>query len=270
MRLYNQKSRNPMQSSSSLDSKKWSQPKTYLPHPSQSIDILNNRSKKDSQSGQDAKSREFSSSNNVEDRKLMDTSFLYDIDEEISMTSPSTLSTHTTFQQDQQGFGRTSKAHLCKQENPFEVIRTNSIQKKKLPQSKPVGFDKGCVVKTPKKCNVLRDKDSFPAPEMTSTDSSSEKSLWLDFAVDSFPSNPFRKEKENRTPLQESASVAMTDGVTTKTQELRRPASNEDFAKYSSMMIRGLSVAEVTKIMAQDQVDPSIISLVMIAASESL
>ena len=41
------------------------------------------------------------------------------------------------------------------------------------------------------------------------------------------------------------------------------------YTKYSAMLIRGHTVAEVSKVMAEDQIDPSVISLVMLAATEA-
>ncbi|KAL3921455.1 MAG: hypothetical protein SGILL_002740 [Bacillariaceae sp.] len=270
MRLYNQTSRNPLQSASSLDSKKWTRPRKYLPETYREADTVTNRS------------TITENRNDAEDRKLTATNFLFDIDEEISMTSSSTLSTHTTFLKDQPdtcrlglakpfpGLQETTKVSYTNDANPFEVLRTSANHKKELHQSKPVRLDQVCTTKG----HMTLDESLFSVPEMTLTASSSEESpFWQDFSSESFSCNPFRVKGESLNTNKKKQEITRTPIKTKerfplKTQGQRGSIPKCDFTKYSGMMIRGISVAEVTQIMAQDQIDPSIISLVVVAASD--
>ena len=99
MRLYDQDSRNPMRSTS-LDSKKWSHPRTYLPDPHQvAVPSEESNDEKEKEHVEpDTMSKTSATTvtqKNIDDDRLIDNGFLFDIDEEvdeeISMTSSSTF-----------------------------------------------------------------------------------------------------------------------------------------------------------------------------------
>jgi hypothetical protein len=283
MRLYDQASGTPSQSLSSLDRKKWIPPKTFLPDPHHATAILMKQpTMQEPQNPDCAKVDEAVPSPSppkMEEQKLMQTNFLFDIDEEISMNSSSTMSTHTSFHRDLHGGGRLglqkpfpaptgpkgNKIDTVHEENPFEVIHATPVKKNRVHQPLKLTDPLKDTSKIFPKGSDEISQVTRETELMTLTESSSEESPWLDFASEDFDCNPF-DEKPNLTfPTQEAkravAKPSRVDGTI--------PGPSQDFSKYSAMMIRGHSVADVTKMMARDQVNPSIISLVMIAASEN-
>lgn len=221
----------------------------------------------------------------TEKQRMMETNFLFDIDEESSMNSSSTMSTHTSFQRDLLCVGKLGlakpfpygKIEPVQEENPFEVLHSLSVKKKKALPLKLEGrpYEPSKSLLPFKGSSSPQDEVSHATreTEMTLTESSSEESPWHDFASNDCSENPFHEETSLIFPTQEAKRVVATTSschaVVVSPPNMKDWEPNpQNFAKYSAMMIRGHSVAEVTRIMAQDRVHPSIISLVMIAASE--
>ena len=298
MRLYDQGSRTPMPSSN-LDGKKWIRPATFLPEPKAATNMSHEYPKAQNTNPPAPKT------SMIGERRIIDKNFLFDIeeDEELSMNSSSTLSTHPSLQKDSHtpcshGLGKPfPSVEKCNANDicaapegyPFQIL-SNSKKIGKEENVRPArdqkrqGSAKENAAKLAKNCY---EKDAFFTPELTLTESS-EDSQWLDFSSSSFASNPFRVEpvklrsdqpkqtlclypvsrqaRSTNRPQQPKKAVGLDSDYSAISN--RRPILGQ-YAKYSALMIRGLSVAEVSKIMAEDQVDPSIISLVMLAASEN-
>jgi hypothetical protein len=290
MRLYDQTSGTPSQSSSMLDCKKWIRPKAFLPDPDKTTIILSTSAleKQRHPSTKDETDVSNPSPSNSEKQRMMETNFLFDIDEESSMNSSSTISTHTSFQRDLLGTGRlgltkpspstenSDKIETVYEEKPFEVLHSTCVDKTKAltPKVEDHSFEQFKSLPLPLK-ESSHDEISYATRETEPTlvESSSEESLWLDFASEDFSDNPFYRKASSTTLTQDTKRVVFAPPRPSAVADLfgssYKNGNPHTLAKYSAMMIRGHSVAEVTKIMAQDQVHPSIISLVMIAASEN-
>ncbi|KAG7338592.1 hypothetical protein IV203_029765 [Nitzschia inconspicua] len=282
MRLYDQASGTPSQSSSSLDRKKWIRPKGFLPNPNEVTAILTKQTTtKEEHLPATAKDLELVPipvAPKCKEQPMPETTFLFDIDEESSMNSISTMSTHTSFQRDFPGGGRLGlaksfpevKIETVHEESPFEVLHATSVEKTKTRSLRSWNRrQESCKTHSPKGGSM--DEISYATREteaMTLTESSSDESPWAGLTFDDdFESHPFHETPQSGFLTQEAKrNATASPGYSSRgnTQNL-----SHDFTKYSAMMIRGRSVAEVTKVMAQDHVHPSIISLVMIAASEN-
>mmetsp|Transcript_14284 Transcript_14284/g.23085 ORF Transcript_14284/g.23085 Transcript_14284/m.23085 type:complete len:313 (-) Transcript_14284:414-1352(-) len=303
MRLYDQRSGTPM-SSSSLDGKKWRRPAEFLPRPDQVTSLLQDRTKTEQKNmGVLSNPPGKTKSTMFEERRMRDTNFLFDIDEveELSMNSSSTLSTHTTLhQQDKQepcrlglakpfpGYESYEKgaSSVKIEENPFHVLHSISSQPiKNGLRSIPDTIPDETPRNRQKTTKNSADDAAFATPELTLTDSS-EDSDWHEFSSGFDSRNPFRAG-DSKTVSTRAKQALCLYPVTKKTPpSLEGPKASGSpnprsspmpspskhmasgyFSKYSAMLIRGSSVAEVSKVMAQDHVDPSIISLVMLAAA---
>jgi hypothetical protein len=135
------------------------------------------------------------------------------------------------------------------------------------------GENRGFVPKEPSK--IWEDDAAFRTPELTQTESS-EDSQWLDFSGDDGAINPFRSKDSAAVPKQGMSTVYLFP-TSKKSKDFRRisnstsvkePKANDGigaYDKYSTMLSLGVSVADVTKAMHCDRVDPSAISLMLTA-----
>ena len=288
MRLYNQASSTPIQSSSSLDAKKWSHPKVFLPKPNHVTGILNHQSKP-SKSGAVVEPTDFTSATTTPatgytDKRRVHTNFLFDIDEEVSMKSSSTLSTHTTPRRDSRTTFKLGAAPFLgsgdeaewkgseveknlsfnKAESPFEVLSTRHAVMTKIRGTGTNRSERSATLETSGDELLVTEPD-FIVPEMALTESSSDESGWLDFSSENSSSNPFRSNQGAEFVTHPQVSRSPCSKRTTSSTRMME----SKFEKYSEMLIAGLSIETVTKTMAHDNIDPSIISLVVIAANES-
>lgn len=225
----------------------------------------------------------------VEKQTMTQTKFLFDIDEERSMNSSSTMSTHTSFQSDLlAGAGRFGlakpflgaekdvKIETVYEEIPFEVLQATPVKKTKIrslrsDDDRRTEQSKSKTIKGGSFDEISHGTRETVLMTLTESSSSEDSSTpWLvDFGPDDFTSNPFQELAQPTFPMQQAKRKAGVATRSTSQRHYNTSGLSHDFSKYSAMMIRGSSVAEVTKIMAYDQVHPSIISLVMIAASEN-
>jgi hypothetical protein len=120
---------------------------------------------------------------------------------------------------------------------------------------------------------------TFSTPELTLTESSDD-SAWHDFSPGIDSNSTFQIEGEvpfsNETKYQRLCLYPMPKKTESKTISLKTsPVLSADqrttsrYSKYSLMIIRGHTVAEVSQVMAEDNIEPSVISLVMLAATET-
>jgi hypothetical protein len=292
MRLYDQKSSTPM---SSTDAKKWQRPTNFIPNPSKTTEILQDRFKEQRHVDPKPKFEDHPIENPVKECKLTETNFLFDIDEEISMKSSSTLSSSSTFRHDTEmskplGPPKSfptfdsleEKDKTVKEENPFRVLHSaDNFPIKKIQQATAAGRS----IKQKKDSLKLSKQgfidEAFSTPELTLTESS-DGSGWLDFSSEFDTSDTFKIKREdhasNEAKYQGLCLYPVPNKMQTKTPSFepnsisiarQKKTPDSVFMKYSSMLIRGHSVAEVSKVMAADQIDPCVISLVMLAATEA-
>jgi hypothetical protein len=288
MRLYDQASGTPSQFSSSLNCKKWVRPKAFLPDTERATSVILKLSsdKPKHLSAKDEVNPSVPSLSNNEKQRMLENNFLFDIDEESSMISSSTISTHTSCQGDLQSLCRFGvakslpstengwKTEKGNEDKPLEVLHSTSVKKTMTdpPKMGDHSFEQFKSLQFPR--NGSSQDEFSHETQPTLVESSSEESPWHDFTSEDFSENPFHGKAISTAPTEEAKRVVFA------TPSRPIPAADpfnisfknghpHNLAKYSAMMIRGHSVSEVTKIMAKDQVHPSIISLVMIAASEN-
>ena len=292
MRLYDQKSCTP---TSSTDGKKWQRPTNFIPNPSKTTEILNERFQDEIQVDPKPKPEDHPTDTTSKEFKMTETNFLFDIDEEISMKSSSTLSTHSTFQHDTEAskrfgppksfptFDSLKENEMSdKDKNPFRVLHSaNNFPIKKIQRATTESRGSKQKEDTLRSSKQGFTDEAFSTPELTFTESS-EDSGWLDFSSEFETSSTFKIKREesvsNQAKYQGLCLYPVPNKMQTKTTSVKpnstcstgqKTTHDSLYTKYSAMLIRGHTVAEVSKVMAEDQIDPSVISLVMLAATEA-
>ena len=328
MRLYDQRSSTPIKS----DSKKWMRPNNFLPSQREIavVEPPNISGEKYAASAGTIKNEtcgsETSASTAIEISKLYkhrtiydDFRFDIDIDEdqELSMKSSSTLSTHSTLRQLTQVSHDGYREGMLK---PISVAKYGGIDPDSLEFSRSsfhalnnniIATSSFESLATKSRNNIARyslsndyvstdedssnDDDDFFTPKLTLTESSEDTdSVWLDF-VGFDIKNPFRashdtyESNKNKPALDLSSVVHQTpdvknlskrDNKVTPTRNIsqnkrmvpgRSPIMRQTtgtYTKYYKMLLDGISVVDVSNAMEKDEIDPSIISLVL-AASET-
>lgn len=293
-----------------LDGKKWMRPSNFLPtegktavaaeppNPSKAKRLASTAMFENATCGSETSASTAVEISKVYKQNTIYDDFLFDIDEDqdFSMKSSSTLSTHSSLRQ-----GTHDPYGLFKREpaKPFSAakyeisefssryLRTSILSISE--QESPIA-ESGYLSSDHEVDNNL-DED-FLTPEITLTQSSEEcDPLWIDFP--GFGSkNPFRvlrdayNSNEHKPAHKQSSWTRQSHNIFTlpASDDLFRttsfganksmvPISYRDegtgnYTMYHEMLLHGISVDEVSKAMSKDKVDPSIISLVL-AASES-
>jgi len=240
-----------------------------------------------------------------------------DEDQELSMKSSSTLSTHSTLRQLTQVSHDGYSEGMLK---PISVAKYEGIEPDSLEFSRSsfhalnnniIATSSFESLATKSRNNIARyslsndyvstdedssnDDDDFFTPKLTLTESSEDTdSVWLDF-VGFDIKNPFRashdtyESNKNKPALDLSSVVHQTpdvknlskrDNKVTPTRNIsqnkrmvpgRSPIMRQTtgtYTKYYKMLLDGISVVDVSNAMEKDEIDPSIISVVL-AASET-
>lgn len=312
MRLYDQRSSTPIIS----DSKKWMRPTNFLPDEKENIVeysdtkyekelTVTGRVWKESSDSETSASASIEISNIYKGHTMYD-DFRFDIDEdqEISMHSSSTLSTHSTLQHVTNASYNSGYQIDFLNSGPVAeyggtesdaVDFSRSLSKKSTKNSYQSPVKESSVIDN----NYLlgsfnsdsSDDDEFYTPKLTLTESS-EDSAWLDFQGFGIK-NPFRAtgdthKSNNEKPWLSSCQVfhktfpieslprsnnKVSPSCNTDEKEQRSPNKSPslyegtwNYTKYLTSIIQGIPVADVSKAMEEDSVDPSIISLVLAAS----
>mmetsp|Transcript_21406 Transcript_21406/g.22888 ORF Transcript_21406/g.22888 Transcript_21406/m.22888 type:complete len:315 (+) Transcript_21406:289-1233(+) len=311
MRLYDQRSSTPIFS----ERKKSMRPFNFLPDRTENIgkksgitvdnDITEpNRVWKDNCS-------ETSASASIEISKIYkhntihdDFRFDIDKDQEFSINSSSTLSTHSTFQQMTKvlyGGNRTDFLELGQtadrgetESDLFKFSITRNSYQSPVKRSSNIATD---YLSNINNDYSSYDADEFFTPELTLTESS-EESIWLDFpGFGTTINNPFRtahdtnkysKKKRLLNPYQVPHKTSPIKNSPRSNNNEASPPCNIDkkdqaapeksptmyqgtrnYTKYLTSLVQGISVNDVSKAMKSDKIDPSIISLVLAANKAS-
>ena len=296
MRLYDQRSSTPMKS----DGKKWMRPNNFLPRQrntaviSKQFDPLNKRRMVLGELTDNTTcSSETSASTGIEISKVWKQHTIYDDfrfdieeDQELSIQSSSTLSTHTTLRYvTQDGVHGGYKNEIQKPisfviNDPFE---TSSRYSKTSSITTSVWQDLASDTGGNENCYLSKDavdennvNEDFLTPQLTLTQSSEESdSTWIEFkgfnSNNSFRSTSDRhlpnKLDKFRTPF---SCYAPPRSRNFDSSRRRLPSGTGNYTNYHKMLLDGVSVDELLNTMEKDRVDPSIISLVLAASKSSL
>lgn len=305
MRLYDQGSSTPMK----LDGKKWMRPNNFLPSRRESAvakpsnicikkHLALPRMTDNPNCGSETSASTAIEISKVYKHHTIYDSFRFDIDEdqELSIQSSSTLSTHSTLQQMTQDpysvYGKEfpkpiSVANIGSSESMSRYSRTSVIT---MTTQGSLTTESGenitrYLSRNDEDGNDL--DDDFLTPGLTLTESSEEDdSTWMEFPR-FFSNNPFhaaldtvckvssmdRQSLGTKYPSKSNNKLPRThDFGTNKHMEPKRyimDEGNRNYGKYHEMLLDGVRVDEVSKAMEKDEVDPSIISLVLIASKIS-
>ncbi|MGK3739326.1 MAG: hypothetical protein ACI8RD_002820 [Bacillariaceae sp.] len=308
MRLYDQRSSTTIIS----DSKKWVRPTNFLPDEKENI-VENSDTKNEKEltvTGriwkENCDSETTSASASIEISKIYKhhtiyDDFRFDIDEdqETSMHSSSTLSTHSTLQHvTNASYNSGYKIDFLNSDPVAEYVGAES-DVVDFSRSPSKNITKKSYQSPVKESSVIdnhyllgnyngdsSDSDEFYTPKLTLTESS-EDSEWLDFQGFGIK-NPFRAKPNNEKALlrycqhfhetspvkslpRSNNKASPSYNINEKSQKapIKSPSLYEgtwNYTKYLTSIIQGIPVADVSKAMEEDLVDPSIISLVLAAS----
>lgn len=298
MRLYDQGSSTPMK----LDGKKWMRPNNFLPSRRETAvakpsNTSNGRHSALTGMVENANcGSETSASTAIEISKVYKhhtiyDDFRFDIDEdqELSIQSSSTLSTHSTLRQvTQDPYGEYRKEFP----NPISVAKHESSESSSR-------YSRTSVIAMTTEESLSTESgdldDEFLTPRLTLTQSSEEDdSMWIEFPG-FLSKNPFRAalnthQSNKQKPIWLASSMDRQSlGIkcaprsnnkvhrtsnfdTNKRMVSKRYIMDEgtrNYRKYHEMLLYGICVDEVSEAMEKDEVDPSIISLVLAASKIS-
>ena len=309
MRLYDQSSSTPMK----WDVKKWMRPNNFLPSQkenanadpphekrSASIDMIENVN-----CGSETSASTAIEISKVYKHHTIHDDFRFDIDEEqeLSMKSSSTLSTHSTFQHATHDLYAGYRNEFLKSISVCRNVAFESSSRYSKTSSITTAVRESVATESGKNSarylsrddedeNILN--DDFLTPKLTLTQSSEEgDSVWIEFQgfgsknpfripSDTYQSNILKQPRilssiENQSLVmknrqrQDIKMPQTSSFVTNQRKVSNRYIMNEgtgNYTKYYEMLLDGVSVDELLKTMEKDEVDPSIISLVL-AASKS-
>lgn len=311
MRLYDQRSNTPIFS----ERKKSMRPFNFLPDRTENIDKKSGITVKNDITEPERIRKENCSETSVSasieiskiyNHHTIHDDFRFDIDkdQEFSIDSSSTLSTHSTFHQmTKVSYGGyrmefAESGHVAEsgetESDEFKFYRSPSQNITRNSYQSPVKISSNIATNYLSNNNKeysSYDDDEFFTPELTLTESS-EESIWLDFPGFGI-SNPFRtthdthkysKKKPLLNPYQVFHKMSPIKNFPTLNNNAAFPPCNIDekdqaapgksptmyqgtrnYTKYLTSLVQGISVDDVSKAMESDKVDPSIISLVLAA-----
>lgn len=271
MRLYDQSSSTPINS----DSRKWMRPINFLPNQreTKAREQQNVSSKRRPVWSERKENKSCcsvtSESTGIEISKIYKhhtsyDDFRFDIDDEqeLSTKSLSTLSTHSTLRYATQAFSGYKKDILKPISIAKNLVFENNSGLLKRPSITTSVWDKpysatdeyASYEKSESNGDGYCSIEDYLTPQLTLSTQSSEESdsIWVDF--NGFGSQtPFvRENNQNKT-----------------TCRSRMGEHNGNYTKYHQMLLDGVSVNTLLKIMKNDQIDPSIISLVLVASKSN-
>jgi hypothetical protein len=288
-----------------LDGKKWMRPNNFLPSRRESAVTKPSNTRNEKHSALPRMTdnancgSETSASTAIEISKVYKhhtiyDNFRFDIDEdqELSIQSSSTLSTHSTLRQvtqDTYGVHRKefpkpiSVANIGASESMSRYSRTSVFTM--TTQGSLATESARYLSRNDEDGNDL--DDDFLTPGLTLTESSEEDdSTWMEFPR-FVSNNPFyaaldtvckvssmdRQSLDSPCPPKSSNKLARTHnfGINKRIEPNRyiMGEGNRNYRKYHEMLLDGICVDGVSKAMEIDDVDPSIISLVLAASKIS-
>lgn len=245
---------------------------------------------------------ETSSSTGIEISKLFKQNTIYDdfrfdIDEEqeLSIKSSSTLSTHSTLRclsQDRYN-GYANEFPKPVSMVKYDAFDTNSRYSKTSSISSTLWED--IVSETDATVDENKLKDEFLTPQLTLTQSSEEESAstWIEFEgfdlkkqhhatcisdrdfsneLDQFPTSISMNHQLHGKENFARARYPLTRSKNFGSNRHKVPNGNSKYdqtghyTKYYNMLLEGISIDELLKTMEKDRVDPSIIYLVLVAS----
>ena len=311
MRLYDQQSGTPIK----LNGRKWVRPNNFLPSQSESVaeelpnffvekvsPVAGTIKTTSTGNGSETSSSTAIDFSQVKNHVIYD-DFRFDIDEdqELSLTSSSTLSTHSTFgyvNHDLHGrLGKTLSKRIseikhgehesypeCTCNGPYHRV----MNSKAYVVAEPEIVANGYLLRDVHKCSRFDDNI-----KLNPTKSLGSDSRWIEFK--GFGSQPSRtpgdknrssQQKQSceatlldsqcfdtQNPLKHESEVSVQSDFGVDDRMVRRHMDMNDgtknYTKYYKMFMGGISIDEVLQNMKNDFVDPTIISLVLAASKSS-